>query len=114
MHTPTCSGLIEAKRKGVGALGLVDEGEALFLLDAGQSLQAQFLIKPTVVSLLPLSPVCKSITSSGVRWPLQDATLRQNQPGGISNRLAEGSRSLKVCLGSGCLGIYFCWNEDAL
>ena len=45
---------------------------------------------------------------------MRGAVLRMDAPGGISNRLAAGSRSASVSLGNGCLGVYFCWKEDGL
>ena len=106
--------MLEAEKFGVKTMGMADQREALFLLRDGQTLQSDFIVSPKVISLLPLSPVCENICSQGVYWPLRGAALRMDSPGGISNRLAEGSRSVSVSLGNGCLGVYFCWEEEGL
>jgi len=106
--------LLETERFGVRAIGFADESEAVFILRGGQNLQAVFKQLPKIVSLLPLTPICENICSQGVHWPLQGAILHMEAPGGISNRLAEGSQSVGVSLGQGCLGVYFCWNEEGL
>ena len=106
--------LLGMPARGPVSLGLADEAEALFLIAGGQTFQASFVQLPKIVSLLPLSPVCEGVCSRGVRWPLDRATLRMDEPGGISNRLAEGSRQITVSLGSGYMGIYFCWEEKGL
>ena len=66
------------------------------------------------VSLLPLTPVCENICSQGLHWSLCGANLRLDSPGGISNRLAAGMHRFSVSVGNGCLGIYFCWEEEGL
>lgn len=106
--------LMEAEGFGVKSIGLADEAESMLFLRSGQSLHADFTQLPNVVSLLPLSPVCEQICSQGLHWPLFDATLRMDSPGGISNRLASGSHSVSVSMGNGCLGVYFCWEEEGL
>jgi thiamine pyrophosphokinase len=106
--------LMEAEGFGVKSIGLADEAETILFLRSGQSLHADFTQQPKVVSLLPLSPVCEQICSQGLHWPLCGATLRMDSPGGISNRLASGLHSVSVSIGSGCLGIYFCWEEEGL
>lgn len=106
--------LVEMTRTGMPSLGMADESEVLLLLQAGQTLQADFIQNPQIVSLLPLSPICSGVCSRGVHWPLERATLRMDAPSGMSNRLAVGSRKVKVSLDSGCLGVYFCWEENGL
>lgn len=106
--------LLEAQREGIKPLGLIDDSEALFLLQGGNSFQADFSVVPAIISLLPLSPVCEEVSSDGVHWPLEAATLNMESPGGICNRLAAGSRSITVSLGRGQLGVYLCWDEQRL
>ena len=106
--------LMEAEKVGVKSIGLADEAEAIFLLRGGQSLHADFMQLPKVVSLLPLTPVCENICSQGLHWSLCGANLRLDSPGGISNRLAAGMHRFSVSVGNGCLGIYFCWEEEEL
>lgn len=106
--------LLESDVWGIRPIGLADESEAIFLVGNGQTLQADFREIPIAVSLLPLSAVCENVYSQGVHWQLQDATLSVNHPGGICNRLAEASRSVRVSVGNGLLGVYFCWTESGL
>ena len=106
--------LQEAASWGVRALGLADEAEGLFFVAGGQTFGAALTEPPGVVSLLPLTPVCTAVNSQGVHWPLTDATLTMAQPAGICNRLAAESKRLDISVGSGMLGVYFCWNENRL
>jgi len=106
--------LQESKLWDVHAIGLVDEAEALFLVEGGQAFRAELTQSPIAVSLMPLSAVCDNVNSRGVHWPLQEATLTMKHPGGICNRLAEGSQSVSVSLDHGLLGVYFCWRESGL
>lgn len=106
--------LLEAEHSGVTAIGLADDAEFLLLLRAGQVLIADFTLRPEIISLLPLSPICGDVCSQGLHWPLSGATLRMDAPGGLSNRLAVGAQLVSVSLGSGCLGVYFCWEERSL
>lgn len=106
--------LLESDASGVRSIGLADESEAIFLVGGGQTFRTDLLELPVAISLLPLSAVCENVYSEGVHWPLQGAKLTMNRPGGICNRLAEGSSSIKVSLGCGLLGVYFCWNESKL
>lgn len=106
--------LWEANLSDLRAIGLADEVEALFLLEGGQSFHADLLESPVAISLLPLTDECENVNSEGVRWPLHQALLKRDHPGGICNRLAEGSHSVDVFLNKGLLGVYFCWNENGL
>lgn len=106
--------LLESVAWGVRPIGTADEAEAVFFVGGGQTLQAELRDLPVAVSLLPLSSVCENVHIQGVHWPLQGETLTLNHPGGICNRLAEGSRSVSVSLGRGLMGAYFCWKESSL
>lgn len=106
--------LREAYQWGICALGLADESEAVFFVEGGQSFQADLMEVPAAISLLPLSAVCDNVNSRGVHWPLRDARLTMDHPGGICNRLAEGSRSVSLSLERGVVGAYFCWRENGL
>ena len=106
--------LLEAGQWGARAIGLADEAEALFFVEGEQSFRADFAALPVAVSLLPLSDICEKVNSRGVHWPLQAATLMREHPGGICNRLAEGSHSVDISLGKGLIGVYFCWRESGL
>ena len=103
-----------AKESGIQAAGLADETEALFFVAGGERLTARLVQSPTVISLMPLTPVCTKVASRGVHWPLTDATLTMNRPAGICNRPAAGSDRVDISLGSGLLGVYFCWDEAGL
>lgn len=55
------------------------------------------------VSLLPL-PEARGVTTAGLRWPLQDATLALGRREGISNEIT--AEECWVSYDSGCLAVY--------
>lgn len=57
----------------------------------------------TVVSLLPL-PRAEGVTTRGLRWPLDNATLALDGRGGTSNEADESDAA--VCYRAGCLASY--------
>lgn len=56
-----------------------------------------------VVSLLPLAGDCHGVTTTGLRWPLDDATLSATSSRGVSNAVAD--TELTVGLTSGVLAV---------
>ncbi len=101
--------LLPYAKKG-GIVILADEQEVLCFLGEGEQLSWQVAKKlPQAVSLLPFTETAK-VSISGVRWPLQEAVLRQEQFSySISNKMTEPV--LSVSCTSGWVGIYGTWKE---
>ena len=91
---------------------IADEREFLVILRDNECIELELEAVPSSISLLPLSPECTGVNLSGVYWPLSGATLRQNNPYAISNRLATSEHRITVANGSGTLAFYLCWNES--
>ena len=106
--------LLQATDLGISIAGIVDQAEAMFFLHGGQQLEIEFVQQPKTISLIPLTPVCRQVTSQGVHWPLSGVNLSMHEPAAISNRLAVGAQKIRVSLGEGILGIYCCWQETDL
>ncbi len=93
---------------------LADDREFLLILRSEDTVTLQLAETPKSISLLPLSSVCSSVTIDGVHWPLTGATLRQNEPYAVSNRLSSPDHCVTVKNGSGTLALYLCWDESSL
>ena len=93
---------------------IADDREFLLILRDGDAAVLQLSKIPKSISLFPLSSVCSGVTIRGVHWPLTEATLRQTEPYAVSNRLADGSRSIQAKNGKGTLALYLCWDESSL
>ncbi len=97
-----------AKRGGL--VLLADEQEVVCFLGAGDQLSwnvTQTL--PKAVSVLPFTETAQ-VSISGVRWPLQEAVLRQEQFSySISNKMTEPVLSASCT--SGWVGVYGTWKE---
>lgn len=93
---------------------LADDREFLLFLRDEDEVTLHVSSVPKIVSLLPLSPVCEGVSIEGVHWPLSDATLRQDDPFAVSNRLTSPDQSVSVRNGKGILAVYLCWDESAL
>ena len=86
---------------------MADEQEFMLLLTAEEAVELKLQVKAEAISLLPLSAkTC--VDFSGVRWPLEKASLQQLYPYAISNEV----QAEKICCQcySGALGLYikFC------
>lgn len=98
--------LLGYKKRHVAAASQVimaDEQEVMLLLNAGESAELQLKTgyKAKALSLLPLSDAVVDL--SGVRWPLQNASLRQLYPYAVSN---EVQGSVHCHCSEGCVGLY--------
>lgn len=62
----------------------------MLLLTEGESVELKLQAAEEAVSLLPLSE-STVVDFTGVRWPLQQATLCQLYPYAISNEVLEGT-----------------------
>ncbi len=88
---------------------LADDCEIIFFVKGGECVDVEFFSRPMAVSLLPMSGLCSGVTIKNVRWELDNATLAQNFPTAVSNRV-EGAK-IKISVGSGTLAVYFCFSE---
>lgn len=52
-----------------------------------------------IISLLPLTSVVAGVTSSGVKWPLQNAVLELGKPYAVSNETTEDEVNVSVSEG---------------
>ena len=93
---------------------LADEKECLILLNGSSSVEAHCIKRPKAVSLLPLSPMVRGVSFSGVRWPLDNTSISQNRTLTVSNRLADDSDGCRLSFSEGSLGLYFVWDEASL
>lgn len=88
---------------------LADEREIVFYLRGGESTEINFFRKPFAVSLLPMTEICAGVTTKNLHWELDGATLTQNFPNAISNRVE--SDKISVSVERGTLAIYSCFAE---
>ena len=91
---------------------LADDKEFMLLLTEGESVELKLQAAAEAVSLLPLSE-STTVDFTGVRWPLQQATLRQLYPYAISNEVLEGAEKICCTCHSGALGLYIRWAEGS-
>jgi len=70
----------------------------LFLARPNEIIRAP---RGTIVSLLPMSDVVEGVTLRGMRYPLEDATLRRGDSTGLSNVMEENEAG--ISLGGGSL-----------
>ena len=91
---------------------LADDKEFMLLLTEGESAELKLQAAAEAVSLLPLSE-STTVDFTGVRWPLQQATLRQLYPYAISNEVLEGAEKIRCTCHSGALGLYIRWAEGS-
>ena len=88
---------------------LADEREIVFFVKDGESVEIKFFEKPLAVSLLPMTSICAGVKIKNVCWELDGATLTQNFPNAVSNRIE--SDKISVGVERGTLAVYFCFNE---
>ncbi|MBP2649855.1 MAG: thiamine pyrophosphokinase [Firmicutes bacterium] len=102
--------LLGGEAFGLTTCCAADDKEVLVLLRGPKSLNIHPKLRPTIVSLLPLSP-CTGVSIDGVRWPLSGVDLTMELPYAISNRPLPEKDSLSVTIDEGCLGVYLCFDE---
>ena len=88
---------------------LADEREIIFYVKSGENFTVKFFQKPMALSLLPISKICSGVTINNVHWKLENATLAQDLPNAISNRVENDG--IKISVDSGTLAVYFCFSE---
>ena len=90
--------LILAQRDWPVPLALVERNQLAQLVHPGQPVALQAQIGDTV-SILPLSNVVTGITYTGMRYPLNDATLRLGSTRGISNEVSAVPATVTITSG---------------
>jgi len=103
--------LIWAEKWKVDALGFLDEDESFILLKSGEKLSIHFNEKPFALSLLSLSPQSRGINLRGVKWELEDTSLKLEEPFAVSNELRAEEEDVWLSIKSGCVGVYICLSE---
>lgn len=88
---------------------LADDREIIFYVKGGESFSVGFFQKPAALSLLPISGICSGVTIKNVHWELENATLAQNFPSAVSNRVE--SDEVQISVGRGILAVYCCFDE---
>lgn len=83
---------------------LADEKELIFFVNGGENFTVKFLKKPFALSLLPITEICEGVNLKNVHWEIENATLKQNFPNAISNRVENDE--IKISVRSGTLAVY--------
>ncbi|MDR1481307.1 MAG: thiamine diphosphokinase [Synergistaceae bacterium] len=66
---------------------MADDVEGIFFVCDGETVEMDFRRWPLSISLLPFTDRCDGVSVSGVRWPLNDATLSRGFPWAVSNEV---------------------------
>jgi thiamine pyrophosphokinase len=90
--------LLLAQRDWPAALQLVADGELATVLHGGEEL-ALSAAPGATVSLLPLSAEVAGITYTGLRYPLEDATLPLGSTRGVSNEVSSLPATVRIKAG---------------
>ena len=88
---------------------LAYDREIIFYLRGDEDVVINFFTKPLAVSLLPITSTCEGVTTKNLHWELNDATLTQNFPNAVSNRIENDKISISV--EHGTLAVYLCFDE---
>ncbi|MBR5913045.1 MAG: thiamine diphosphokinase [Selenomonadaceae bacterium] len=83
---------------------LADEKEIIFFVKSGENFTVKFLKKPYALSLLPITEIVEGVTIKNVHWELENATLKQNFPNAVSNRVEN--EEIKISVSNGTLAVY--------
>lgn len=95
------------------AICMADGREGIFFLRRGiREAELVFYKRADVISLIPISDRCVGVRASGVRWPLDGASLERSLPWAISNELS--SDRAKISCDEGELALYWCVDERSL
>lgn len=86
---------------------LADEREIIFFIKGDESVAVNLFCEPLAVSLLPMTEICAEVTTKNLHWELDGATLTQNFPNAISNRV--DAENFSVSVKRGTLAIYLCF-----
>lgn len=87
---------------------LIDQDEAMLVVEQKHTVTVDFLITPQVISLLPLEEQVQ-VTLQGTKWELTNALLTQDDPYAISNTLKDNSSTINLTVHTGQVGLYACF-----
>jgi thiamine pyrophosphokinase len=87
--------LILAQREWPAALSIVEENQIATVVRPGQTLHIQGA-PGSVVSLIPLTGEVHGITYTGLKYPLEDATLPFGSTRGVSNEMAGSQATVRI------------------
>jgi thiamine pyrophosphokinase len=86
---------------------MIDEMEGAFFLCHENEAALEFSRLPKAVSLLPVSDVCRGVSVSGVKWPLNRVTLERRFPWAVSNEANSPAEPVVVSCEEGVLALYW-------
>lgn len=90
---------------------LADERETVVYVKSGETLSLHCSEPPKAISLLPMTSEAIGVTTDGLHWELNNATLRQAFPNAVSNVLEAKRNACSISIFRGCLAVYVCWTE---
>ncbi|HIU64980.1 MAG TPA: thiamine diphosphokinase [Candidatus Avacidaminococcus intestinavium] len=91
------------KEKNLNVI-LADHKEIMTMLLPGEEIACDFKQQPVAISLLPLAET-NNVSISGVKWPLENKILLQDNPYAISNEM--DSSKVNISVHTGLIGCYF-------
>lgn len=98
---------IEWMKKNPVKVLLADDKELMFFMLEQEIIHLSLKKTPRSISLLPFAD--KSIVSiDGVKWELNQAELKINNPYMISNELKENNTEINLEILQGCIAVYIC------
>lgn len=89
---------------------LVDDKELIFFLKNEDSCKIKFFTNPQNLSLLPITEIVEGVNLKNVHWELENATLKQNFPNAISNRVE--SDEISIGIKNGILAVYIFFGDE--
>lgn len=90
---------------------LIDEQEAIFFVQAGESIGVTLEAHPKAISLLPITEACCGVTTKNLRWELDSATLTSSMPSAVSNELVPAASDFSIAVARGTLAVYLYWGK---
>ena len=73
-------------------------------MNGGENLIVNLKKIPQNLSLLPITEIVDGVNLKNVHWELENATLKQNFPNAVSNRVE--SEEIKISVLSGTIAVY--------
>lgn len=99
-------------RRGGRVIVMGDDQELLMPLLGPAELTAVFRTPPEILSTLALSEECLGVSVQKTLWPLDQVTLRLDEPFAVSSRLVPESSSADFSVQKGWLGVYAAWGME--
>jgi thiamine pyrophosphokinase len=88
---------------------MIDDREGAFFIYSGGGATLNFRARPSAVSLIPVSEVCRGVSVRGVKWPLDGVTLERRFIWTVSNEAIERAGGYEVTAEceEGALALYW-------